>query len=69
MENPHPQNEHDCNLIVKGQDEPTFVISSKGERGVEKGLRRQALRYIFGGAGLRVVSLASILVAVHFLPK
>lgn len=69
VENPHPEDEHDRNLIVKGRDEPTFVISSKSEKAVEQGLRRKARRYIFGGGILMVASLALWLVASHFLPE
>lgn len=61
VENPKPQDEHDRNMIVKGQNETTFVISSKSEKDLERALRRRAAKYIFGGACLSVVSLGIIL--------
>ena len=69
VENPHPQDEHDRNLIVKGRDEPTFVISSKPEKATEQDLRRRARRFISRGGILMVASLALWLVASHFLPE
>jgi hypothetical protein len=61
VENPHPQDEHDRNMIVKGENEPTFLISSKTEQEVEKGVRNRALGIILGGAALAIICLAIIL--------
>jgi len=60
-ENPHPQDEHDRNLIVKGENEPTFLISWKSEKELEGGLRRRAALYVFGGAAVAVLCLAMLL--------
>jgi hypothetical protein len=60
-ENPNPQDEHDRNMILKGQNEPTFLISSRTEREVERSLRNKALKMIFGGAALSLICLAIIL--------
>jgi hypothetical protein len=60
-ENPNPQDEHDRNLILKGQNEPTFLISSRTEREVERTVRNKALKMIFGGAALSLICLAIIL--------
>jgi hypothetical protein len=67
MENPQPANEHDRNLIGKGQNEPTFLISSKAEKQLEHGLRRRAAGKIFGGAALSVVCAAVILAKLGLL--
>jgi hypothetical protein len=61
VENPHPQDDHDRNMIVKGQNEPTFLIFSKTEQEVEKGVRNRALGMILGGAALAIVCVAIIL--------
>ncbi len=66
-ENPHPQGTDDRNLITKGENEPTFVISWRSEKGVESHLRWRALKYIFGGAALAVVCLGIILAKLGWL--
>jgi hypothetical protein len=66
-ENPNPQDEHDRNLIVKGENEPTFLISWRSERDLEKRLRRRAALYVFGGAALSVVCLAILLAKFGWL--
>jgi hypothetical protein len=65
-ENPNPQDEHDRNMILKGQNEPTFLISSRTEREVERNLRNKALKMIFGGAALSLICLAIILGKLGF---
>jgi hypothetical protein len=60
-ENPDPADAHDRNMIAKGQNEPTFLISSKTEKQMKSGLRRRAAGKIFGGAALAVVCAAIIL--------
>lgn len=60
-ENPSPKDETDRNMIVKGQNEPTFVISWQSEKAIEGTLRRRAAKYVFGGAALAIVCLAIIL--------
>jgi hypothetical protein len=60
-ENPHPRDEHDRNIIQKGENEPTFHISWRTEQEAEKYLRRRAFKFIFGGAALSVVCLGMVL--------
>ena len=60
-ENPNPQDEYDRNILLRGKNEPTFLISSRSEKDVESWVRKQALWMILGGAGLAVVCLAIIL--------
>ncbi len=66
-ENPHPKDEADRNMILKGQNEPTFLISWRNEQGVEGMLRGRAMKYVFGGAGLSVVCLAILLAKFGWL--
>lgn len=61
VENPTPKGEQDRNLIKKGQDEKTFVITWKTEKQEESTLKWRAAKHIFGGAGLSVVCAAIIL--------
>jgi hypothetical protein len=61
VENPAPQDQHDRNKIVKGQSEPTFLISCRDEKQIESNLRRRAALYIFGGAGVSIVCVAILL--------
>jgi len=61
VENPEPRDEHDRNMIVKGQNEPTFVISWRSEKELKSRLRNRAALHIFGGAALSVVCLAVLL--------
>ncbi len=62
VENPQPKNEHDRNMILKGQNEPTFLISWRSERALVGALRNRAVLHIFGGAILSVGCLAALLV-------
>jgi hypothetical protein len=66
-ENPEPKDQHDRNHIMKGSNEPTFLISSKTEPEVESGLRKQAALMIFGGAALAVVCLGLLLAKLNLL--
>lgn len=61
VENPQPRHEHDRNLILKGSNEPTFLISSKSEKQVESSIRKRAALMVLGGAALAVVCLAIFL--------
>jgi hypothetical protein len=61
MENPEAKDEHDRNLISKGINEPTYLISDKTLVKVKSGLRNKALLMIFGGAGAAVVCLGFLL--------
>ncbi len=67
VENPSPKDEHDRNKIVKGQNEPTFLISWRSEAEIERTLRNRAAKYIFGGAVLAVACLAMILAKLGWL--
>lgn len=60
-ENPSPQDEHDRNLIKKGQNEPTFLISSRSEKELEKSVWRKAFLMILIGALMMVGFTAAIL--------
>ena len=61
VENPQPNDADDRNLLVKGQNEPTFLISWRSEKGIEGTLRKRAALYVLGGAALAVVCLAILL--------
>ena len=61
IENPDAQDKHDRNMIVKGQNEPTFVISWRSEKELKSRLRNRAALHILGGAALSVVCLAVLL--------
>ena len=67
VENPRAADEHDRNLIKKGQNEPTFLISSKDKAGVEANLRWKAFVGVFGGAALSIFCLAFLLVRLGWL--
>ena len=60
-ENPCPRDEHARNMILKGKNEPTFVISYRTEKATERDSRDRALKMIFGGAAVSIFSLALIL--------
>jgi hypothetical protein len=66
-ENPAPQDEHDRNLIMKGTNEPTFLISWRGEKEIEGTLRKRAALHIFGGAALSVGCLGILLAKFGWL--
>ena len=48
-------------MILKGQNEPTFLISGFSELKLEKTLRRRALTRIILGGGLMVFMMALII--------
>jgi len=60
-ENPQCTDAHDRNLITKGSNEATFLISYRSEKDMEHVLGKRAALMIFGGAGLSVVCLAILL--------
>ena len=66
-ENPMAKDEHDCNMIVKGENEPTYLISFRSEYSHESTLRNRAIRYILGGAGLSILCLVIILAKLNWL--
>lgn len=61
VESPNPKDETDRNMIVKGTNEPTFLISWKSEENLEGTLRKRAAMHVFGGADLSVLCLAFLL--------
>jgi hypothetical protein len=67
VENPNPQDEHDRNMIEKGQNEPTFLISWRSEKEIEGALRNRAVLHIFGGGALSVACLAILLFRLGWL--
>ena len=67
VENPNPQDEHDRNMIEKGQTEPTFLISWRSEKEIEGALRNRAVLHIFGGGALSVACLAILLFRLGWL--
>jgi hypothetical protein len=60
-QNPQPKDDQDRNLILKDQNEPTFVISGLSERTLEKTLRKKAVMRIFLGGLLMVFMMALII--------
>ena len=61
VENPVPKDVQDRNCIIKGINEPTFLISDKGIRSVESGLRNSAALMVFGGGAVAVICLGLVL--------
>jgi E3 Ubiquitin ligase len=59
-ENPSPQDEKDRNLIQKGQNEPSFVISDKTEIRLEKDIFRNALIMILLGGGFLIAAAVAL---------
>jgi hypothetical protein len=50
VENPSPKDDHDRNLVTRGENEETFLISSRTEQKTEKALRKKALILILAGS-------------------
>lgn len=66
-ENPNAKGENDRNIIQKGQNERTFVISSKPELALEKQTRKGSVLLILIGGGLMLISFALLLLDVGLL--
>lgn len=64
-QNPQPQDDQDRNLIFKGQNEPTFLISGFSELTLEKTVRKRAVTRIILG-GLLMVFMMAIIIANLF---
>ncbi len=64
VENPTPQDEHDRNMIQKGTNEPTLLLTWRSEEEIRRTLRKRAVQHIFGGAFLAVACLG-IFLAKH----
>ncbi len=62
VENPKPKDQHDRNMILKGENEPTFLISWRSEKEVERTLRNRAALYVFSGPAIALGCLAALLV-------
>jgi hypothetical protein len=54
-------------LIRKGTNEPTFLISWRSEKEIERTLRNRAALHIFGGAALSVACLGILLAKLGWL--
>ena len=66
-ENPQAHGDPDRNLICKGKNEPTFLISWRAAKDVEKKLRNRSAMMVFGGAALAVACLAFLLMKIGML--
>ncbi|MGD1105153.1 MAG: GIDE domain-containing protein [Terriglobia bacterium] len=66
-ENPNPADEDDRNLIKRGENEKTFLITTKSEKQIERSLRLQAIVLILIGAALMVGGAAVGLHSAHML--
>ncbi len=66
-ENPQPADANDRNLIRKGENEKTYLISTKSEEKLEGSLRLQAFAMIFIGAALILGGAALGLHSAHML--
>jgi hypothetical protein len=66
-ENPNPADENDRNLIKKGQNEKTYLISTKSEEKLEGSLKLQAFVMSFLGAALILGGVAVGLHSAHML--
>jgi hypothetical protein len=66
-ENPGPADEHDRNILRKGQNEKTFLITTKFEKQIEKSLRLRAFAMVVIGAALIVGGTALALHAAGML--
>ena len=65
--NPQSGNELDRQLITRGQNDSTFLISSLAAKSLEEGLHGRAWRNIVGGGLLAVIGAAVLLEALGFL--
>ncbi len=54
VQNPHPQDDEDRNMIVKGSEESTFLVSWRSEEGIKAKVRHRAVYCIFMGGALIV---------------
>ena len=64
VENPEPQDEYDRNMLVKGSNEPTFLITYRSEQEIRRTLRTRALKQIFGGA-ITALACLGLFLAKH----
>jgi hypothetical protein len=66
-ENPSPANQSDRNLIKRGENEKTFLITTKSEKQIERSLRFKAFLLVVIGAALIVGGAAIALHVAHRL--
>jgi hypothetical protein len=64
-ENPSPRDEQDRNMIVKGRNESTYIISYRSHKEEERHFAGRSLLQVFGGAAASVACLAYILYRLH----
>lgn len=69
VQNPNSLDESCQNMISKGKEEPTFLISSRSERTLEKYLRGDATKMIYRGASLSVGCLALLISSLWIFEK
>jgi E3 Ubiquitin ligase len=61
VENPHPNGPDDRNLITKGQNEQTYLVSSKVAGQLERSLYWKSALMVWGGVALTAVCAGLIL--------
>jgi Ca2+/Na+ antiporter len=66
-ENPNPADETDRNLLKKGENEKTFLITTKSEKQIEKSLLLKAVLMVVIGAAAIVGGVAIALHNAHML--
>ena len=66
-ENPSPSDKNDRNLIKRGENEKTLLITTKSEKQIEKSLRLRAFIMVVLGAALIVGGVALALHSAHML--
>jgi hypothetical protein len=67
VENPNPEEEHDCNLIVKGRHESTFVISWTNEKTQVRVLRNTGIGFMWLSAGCVGWTIIMFLRRAHWI--
>ena len=66
-ENPAPANDDDLNVVTKGKNADTFVISNRNDKQLEEFLYTRALRHILGGGLLAFACAAALLQTLGLL--
>ena len=66
-ENPSPAEENDRNLIKRGENEKTFLITTQTEKGIAKSLRLRAVLMLLIGNALILGAAAVALRMAHLL--
>ena len=67
IQNPRPDGPGDRNLITKGQNEQTYLISSKGPAQLERSLRWKSALMVWGGVALAGACAALLMAEFGFL--